>query len=44
MAEQNTAHTQYAEHAKRRKLAIEKIVNNRRFLFKEELDQVALKR
>ncbi|HIO93680.1 MAG TPA: hypothetical protein EYG68_12705, partial [Leucothrix mucor] len=35
-------HTQYAQHAKRRKLAIEKIVNHRRFLFKEDLDQTAL--
>lgn len=35
-------HTQYAQHAKRRRLAIEKIVNHRRFLFKEDLDQAAL--
>ena len=43
--QETTAHTLYAKHAKLRKLAIEKISNNRRYLFKDGLDkdELALK-
>ncbi len=42
MTNKATAHTQYSKHAKLRKLAIEKITNNHRFLFKDSPDKEEL--